>query len=78
MQRTTLEGAWERTEVGEALHRALQRLPPQQSAISLHYFEGLGVEEVSAVLGCSVGTVKSRLSRGREALRRLLNEEPTP
>jgi RNA polymerase sigma factor (sigma-70 family) len=64
---------------GEHLHRVLRRLPSaQQSVISLHYFEGLTLEEAGVVLGCSVGTVKSRLSRGRDALRALLGEESRP
>jgi RNA polymerase sigma-70 factor (ECF subfamily) len=63
----------------ERLQRALRRLPsPQQSAISLHYLEGLSVEEAADVLGCSSGTVKSRLSRARAALRDLLGEESRP
>ena len=49
-------------------------LPPKyQAVLSLHYLEGLAVKEVAAVLGCRMGTVKSRLSRGRQALRERLN-----
>lgn len=40
-----------------------------QAVLALHYLEGLSVEEVASVLGCRIGTVKSRLSRGRDALR---------
>jgi RNA polymerase sigma factor (sigma-70 family) len=46
--------------------------PAHQSVLALHYLEGLSVEEVAAVLGASEGTVKSRLSRAREALRKRL------
>lgn len=54
---------------------ALLALPPKlQAALSLHYIEGLAIREVAAVLGCREGTVKSRLSRAREALRERLNE----
>ncbi|MEM7307308.1 MAG: RNA polymerase sigma factor [Planctomycetota bacterium] len=56
--------------------RALQTLPaPYQDALSLHYLEGLAVRDVAAVLGCREGTVKSRLARGREELRRRLAED---
>ncbi len=44
--------------------------PKHQSVLSLHYLEGLNVNEVAAVVGCSVGTVKSRLSRARDAIRK--------
>ncbi len=57
----------------EVIQTALARLAPRyQSALSLHYLEGLSVEEVSRVLGCRPGTIKARLSRGREKLRPLL------
>jgi RNA polymerase sigma-70 factor, ECF subfamily len=48
----------------------LLSLPPRlQSVLSLHYIEGLAVDEVARVLGVRPGTVKSRLSRAREALK---------
>ncbi len=46
--------------------------PKHQAVLSLHYLEGLAVKEVSAVIGCRVGTVKSRLARARDALRQKL------
>ncbi|WBC12540.1 RNA polymerase sigma factor [Micromonospora sp. WMMA1998] len=57
-----------------ALLAALRRLPRgQRHALALHYFVDLPVEEVARTLGVSVGTVKSRLSRGRQALALLLS-----
>ncbi|WBB73784.1 sigma-70 family RNA polymerase sigma factor [Micromonospora sp. WMMD1128] len=56
-----------------ALLAALRKLPPgQRHALALHYLADLPVEEVATTLGVSSGTVKSRLSRGRRALARLL------
>jgi RNA polymerase sigma-70 factor (ECF subfamily) len=53
---------------------ALLALSPKlQAVLALHHLEGMSVEEVAAVLGCRVGTVKSRLSRARDALREQLN-----
>lgn len=65
------------------LERAIAKLPEEQrSAILLVGLEGMRYEEVAAVLDVPVGTVRSRLSRGREALRRLmgsgLDSEPEP
>jgi RNA polymerase sigma factor (sigma-70 family) len=58
-----------------ALMAALQTLPAgQRDAIALHYLADLPVTEVAEALRVSVGTVKSRLSRGRAALARLLGE----
>lgn len=49
---------------------ALTRISPKlQAVLVLHYGEGLSVEETAQVLNVRAGTVKSRLSRGREALR---------
>jgi RNA polymerase sigma-70 factor (ECF subfamily) len=57
----------------DAVRRALLELAPAlQACLALHYLEGLSIEEVSFALGCRPGTVKSRLARGREALRRSL------
>jgi RNA polymerase sigma-70 factor (ECF subfamily) len=59
------------------LERAIAKLPEeQQSAILLVGLEGMRYEEVAAVLDVPVGTIRSRLSRGREALRRLVGIDP--
>jgi RNA polymerase sigma-70 factor (ECF subfamily) len=55
---------------------ALRTLPlPQRQVLVLHHLVGLDVADVAAALGLPVGTVKSRLSRGRSALAPLLTEE---
>jgi RNA polymerase sigma-70 factor (ECF subfamily) len=51
----------------------LQNLPLRfRAPLILRDVEGLSYEEVAAVLGCSVGTVSSRLNRGRKMLARKL------
>jgi RNA polymerase sigma factor (sigma-70 family) len=55
------------------LERALAALPEEQrQVILLVGLEGMRYEEVAAILGIPIGTVRSRLSRGREMLRRLM------
>jgi len=55
------------------LVRALRKLPlAQREVLVLHYAAELAVERVAAELGLPVGTVKSRLARGRAALARHL------
>jgi len=46
----------------------------QRQAIVLHHLVGLSVEEIAKETGAAVGTVKARLSRGRQALAPLLDE----
>jgi RNA polymerase sigma factor (sigma-70 family) len=54
----------------DALERGFRRLDPEQRAlIVLHYYQDLPLDEVATALRIPVGTVKSRLSRTRSALR---------
>lgn len=60
----------------DQLRTALLLLPPRQrAAIVLRYFEDLREIEVAAVLGTSVGTVKSYVSRGLDRLRISMGEK---
>src|SRR5262245_25095417 len=55
-----------------AMARALDQLPEQQyAAIMLIALEGLAYDEAAWILGVPVGTLRSRLARGRETLRTL-------
>ena len=58
------------------LHTALPATPlPLREVLVLHHCLDLPVEAVAAQTGVSVGTVKSRLSRGRERLAALLDPD---
>ncbi len=60
-------------ETKEALEKGLEKLPPEQrAAIVLRDVQHLTYEEISRVTGAHVGTVKSRIARGRERLREIL------
>ena len=59
-----------------ALLHGLRRLPfVQREALALHYLADLPLEAIAARVGAPIGTVKARLSRGREALARHLARE---
>jgi len=65
-----LEQRAERLELARCLQGCLASLPPDQRlAVILRDVQGLAYEEVAEATGTSLGTVKSRISRGRAALR---------
>ncbi len=63
---------------GPEEHEELEELfalPPEDRAvIHLYYYEGCSTAEIARMLGCQPGTVRSRLFRARERLRKLLEE----
>ena len=66
-----------RSEQKAALGRAINDLPEDmRAAIVLRELHGLSYEEISDVLAVNVGTIKSRISRGREKLRQLIVSQP--
>ncbi|MFI5909729.1 SigE family RNA polymerase sigma factor [Dactylosporangium sp. NPDC051541] len=64
---------------GVALAQALRDVSPdQRRVVVLHHVVGLTVEEIAHETGTAVGTVKSRLARGRQALAASLGDQDEP
>lgn len=57
-------------ELDESIQRALNTLPPDfRMTVILADIDGMSYEEISTAMRCSLGTVRSRLHRGRKLLR---------
>ena len=67
------EQVWSEAHLDPALQAALDALAPEfRAAVVLCDVEGLSYEEIAATLGVKLGTVRSRIHRGRQALRAAL------
>lgn len=70
---TVGDASAEAHEIVLSVQAAMERLPEEQRlAVALVLVEGLSYKEASEVLGIPIGTLTSRLARGREALQALL------
>lgn len=68
------EEAVEQMELQDRIQYEISRLPDKyRSVIVLRYIEELSLLEISEILDMPLGTVKTRIHRGREALRKQLN-----
>ena len=66
-----------RREMGQSIQQGLHSIPhDQRLAVVLIDVQGFGYEEAAGVMGISVGTVKSRLIRGRARVRDFLRDKP--
>src|SRR5262245_42331589 len=73
------EKHYARLEVAEAVREAINELKPKfRLPILLKYIEGLSYEEIASVMGCSKGTVASRLNRGHSQLAKRLSHLNNP
>ena len=63
------EANQEREDLHRVINEALEDLPEDlRTAFTLREFSGLSYEEITEIMGCPVGTVRSRIFRAREAL----------
>lgn len=73
------ERQYARLEISEAVRKAIGELKPKfRLPILLKYIEGLSYEEIAEVMGCSKGTVASRLNRGHSQLAKRLSHLNNP
>ena len=69
----SLETVQLQREMADGVKSAVAELKPKlRIAILLKYFDDLSYQEIARVLGCSMGTVASRLNRGHRLLARKL------
>ena len=72
-KRRSLEDAFAHREIEASIRSAVGALKPKlRIAILLKYFEDLSYDEIAKILGCSKGTVASRLNRAHRILARKL------
>ena len=72
----TPEERVERTQLQQEVWQALGELKKEYKDIIVYFdMQGLSYEEVAAVIGIPVGTVKSRLNRARSALKKILYQK---
>ncbi len=58
-----------RDEIQQTVQRAIEKLPDDlRTAILLREAEGMSYEEIAQVMGCPIGTVRSRIFRARDAI----------
>jgi RNA polymerase sigma-70 factor (ECF subfamily) len=68
-----VDGELERAELLRAVRAAVLALPDEQRAVvALQAWDGLGYDEIAAIERVPVGTVRSRLARAKQALKRAL------
>jgi len=73
---SNIEANYEREEQLKIVNRAIAKLPENQRAvIVMRDINEMSYDDISAVLKCSVGTVKSRISRARDALHEILKKD---
>lgn len=57
------------------INKARESLSPKlNEVVELYYFQGMDYEEVALIVGCSIGTVKSRMHNAKNKIKELLNK----
>ena len=67
------EGILRRDQMEKAIHDVIRSLPNElRTALTLREFDGLSYEEIAHIMGCPMGTVRSRIFRAREAIEKVI------
>ncbi|MEZ5466534.1 MAG: RNA polymerase sigma factor RpoE [Lysobacterales bacterium] len=70
-ERATPENEFLREEVERTVIAAVEELPEEiRTALTLREIDGLSYEEIAQIMNCPIGTVRSRIFRGRDAVDR--------
>tara|TARA_Y100001951_G_scaffold88695_1_gene80449 strand:- start:241 stop:519 length:279 start_codon:yes stop_codon:yes gene_type:complete len=73
------EANLEREDLRRVIYQAIEELPEElKTAFSLREFSGLSYEDITEVMDCPVGTVRSRIFRAREAIDKRIQELMKP
>jgi len=74
-EQVSVEGETLRREMQRQVRLAIEELPKREKvAVLLREYQGLAYDEIAEVMGCTIGSVKLLLHRGRRRLRDLLGE----
>ncbi|HEY7546050.1 MAG TPA: sigma-70 family RNA polymerase sigma factor [Blastocatellia bacterium] len=74
MARASQEASYLKHQIADSVKEAISGLSPKlRLPILLKYVEGFSYEEIAEAMGCSIGTVSSRLNRGHKILARKLS-----
>lgn len=67
------EEIYEQVELKGTVREALNRLSAEhRSVLVLREFQGYSYDEIASIIGCSLGTVKSRINRARQSLKEMI------
>ena len=69
------DAAMEKEDLRKVIQQAIEELPEElRTAFSLREFSGLSYEDITQVMDCPVGTVRSRIFRARESIDKRIQE----
>lgn len=75
----TPDATMEKEDLQRIINRAIDNLPEElRTAFTLREFSGLSYEDITEIMDCPVGTVRSRIFRAREAIDKCIKEAMNP